>query len=202
MSLPNIKSNYFAKTQFLALIIRRDWSAGALAILSDYTWWFIKILQYWWLWLRVLMMMMAVVKVTILHWHFDSFPFCFLHSSLQWWEIQPLFIALVVQICCTGMHSVALYCTCCTNSAIMLHGFTLFCIKLYHAALCRAMWLSVALCCTMMNCIALCVILIRVAKCHRYGRYIREKTLEGLGRRPRSCFKWSSFGVILLKTKY
>ena len=38
----------------------------------------------------------------------------------------------------------------------------------------------------------------RVAKCHRYGRYICVKILEGWGkkcRRPRSFVKWSSFGA-------
>ena len=38
----------------------------------------------------------------------------------------------------------------------------------------------------------------RVAKCHRYGRYICVKILEGLGkkcRRPCSFVKWSSFWV-------
>ena len=41
-------------------------------------------------------------------------------------------------------------------------------------------------------------ILHRVAKCHRYGRYICVKILEGWGkkcRRPRSFVKWSSFRV-------
>ena len=36
----------------------------------------------------------------------------------------------------------------------------------------------------------------RVAKCHRYGRYICGKILEGWGKkcgRPRSFVKWSSF---------
>ena len=38
----------------------------------------------------------------------------------------------------------------------------------------------------------------RVAKCHRYGRYICVKILEGLGKkcwRQRSFVKWISFGV-------
>ena len=38
----------------------------------------------------------------------------------------------------------------------------------------------------------------RVAKCHRYGRYICVKILEGWGkkwRRPRSFLKWSIFCV-------